>query len=108
MAGFALDEADGTSLAFCSRRPVRKQRPTTRRTQMFSIRRLGLIAIVFGLLGLGAAVVRSGPSQELETYYYSNAAHTNLVGYRDQLCGGGLLHWGQVTTFAVHYSYPCN
>lgn len=42
-----------------------------------------------------------------ETYYYSDAAKTNEVGYRFRNCNGATYTEGTVTTYKTIYREPC-
>lgn len=43
----------------------------------------------------------------VETYYFSDAAHTNEVGYRFRSCSGTSSGYGTVTIYKEVYREPC-
>lgn len=42
-----------------------------------------------------------------ETYYFSDAAHTNEVGYRFRNCNGRSSGYGTITIYKEVYREPC-
>jgi hypothetical protein len=68
---------------------------------------IGAFALVL-LLGVPSAsravVTRTGHDF---TYYYNNAAHQTVVGYRF-VCIGYSGGWGTVTPYSVIGPYPCH
>lgn len=67
--------------------------------------------LVVGLAALAAltasAIVISAPSNYIDTIYYSDASHTNMVGERVLYCTGRHTLTGQVTTYYTIETEPC-
>ncbi|NUW38557.1 DUF6289 family protein [Nonomuraea rhodomycinica] len=42
------------------------------------------------------------------TQYYSDAAHTNLVGVKTEFCDGEVSTWGRLSGYIVWSTSPCN
>jgi hypothetical protein len=55
---------------------------------------LSLIALSYPL---GSVRLDALPQNELDTFYYSDATMTDIVGERDILCVGGVYQWGTTT-----------
>lgn len=49
----------------------------------------------------------AAPTYMVETTYFSNAAHTNEVGYRIRACNGRTYTSGTVTVYKEVSSEPC-
>lgn len=47
------------------------------------------------------------PAYEVETFYFSNAAHTTQVGYSHLYCSGGFTRQGKITKYLERYQEPC-
>jgi hypothetical protein len=71
--------------------------------------RIFAVAIVLVLTGFALAMpvpTNACPSQEVETYYYTDATKTVQCGYRLVYCCGTYRE-GCVTSFYDRYTYPC-
>ena len=75
---------------------------------MSSIRKYAMIGLLAGLgfLSVGAVVTYS-TSYEIETYYYSNAAHTTEVGWRIHMCNGVNHFEGRMTPYYERITTVC-
>jgi hypothetical protein len=71
--------------------------------------RVFAVALALILIGFALATpapTNACPSQEVETYYYTDASKTVQCGYRLVYCCG-IYSEGCVTSFYDRYSYPC-
>ncbi len=68
-----------------------------------------VFALALGMLGLGAVsyTVTAAPPSMVETTYYSDAAHSNEVGFRIRMCSGRTITHGTVTIYKEVSSEPC-
>ncbi|HET6432651.1 DUF6289 family protein [Dyella sp.] len=67
--------------------------------------------LITGLAGFAAltasAIAVSAPSNYIDTIYYSDASHTNMVGESVLYCTGRHRQTGQVTAYYTIESEPC-
>ena len=76
------------------------------------LRKRAAVAGLCLLLAVGLVSVvkdtQACPANEVETDYYSNAAHTTLVGQSHLQCFcAGFTHWGQATVYSSRFVSSC-
>ncbi len=69
-----------------------------------------ILLAIFLAIGLTATLptfVGTAPCDEIEVWYYDDASHTNLVGYRHWYCSGYFEGWGPSTEFEDRFTESC-
>lgn len=61
-----------------------------------------------GLVGMLAPAAIALPGSSVDTYYFSNAAKTKVVGHSHLSCQGGFVKSGKVTPHYEAYDTPCD
>ena len=77
--------------------------------------RRSLVVAAVGLLASAGVVLGAAPAQaaacplgnECVTTYYSDAAHTTVVGGKVEYCDGGANSWGTRTGYYDYYRSSC-
>ncbi|GGL38818.1 MULTISPECIES: DUF6289 family protein [Caulobacter] len=75
-----------------------------RPSKTFKILALSVVAAS----ALAAGVAFALPTHEVETYYYSDASHTEEVGHTLLACNGHFFSNGVQTAYADVTSTPCD
>jgi hypothetical protein len=68
----------------------------------------GLLGLFALLVGFTATRVYALPANEVETFFFSDAAYENEVGYSVLACQGGFYREGRVGRYSVRLQTPCN
>ena len=67
-----------------------------------------IVLATCGLVGALAPAALALPGSSVDTYYYSTAAKTKLVGQSHLTCQGGFRKSGKITPYYDAYDAPCN
>jgi hypothetical protein len=67
------------------------------------------LAVLCSLVVVCAFFAGSAEAQEVEQVgqYYSNATYTTIVGGKIYDCCGGVVTWGQYTSYQIWEPHPC-
>lgn len=77
--------------------------PSVLRNRVFAV----AVVLVLTALALATpAPTNACPSNEVETFYYTDASKTVQCGYRLVYCCG-IYSEGCVTSYYIRYTYPC-
>lgn len=82
----------------------------TEQISVFSRRRMvwaGVMALLAVALFLASPGTSSATGSYCETTFYSDAAHTTIVGERIKTCSGSVFTWGTTSVYKVTACEPC-
>jgi len=67
--------------------------------------------LIAGLIALAAltasAISLAGPSNEIETTYFSDSSHHTIIGETHLYCTGRHTSWGTTSIYKETTTYPC-
>ena len=69
---------------------------------------LYLVGIIGFLVGSAAPLTYALPSNEVETFFYTDENYENLAGYTLLACNGSKVSTGKTAKYRLRYQTPCD